>query len=182
MDRLDTANVIFGKFGNHFLIYPNFFVRLKEASSLAFKDDFTASRDPAAAHRRQLKERSRSCETYRMLTMFHGRGYFARCFLEVAVSSVERFERAKRSAPWKPPSQALARLYHRVGLYHSVWPRRRLGVVGVRLLSLRRRFIFAAQAHRSCFRRICIALPSLVDQRADLILIDPFKCVHLSRR
>jgi hypothetical protein len=51
--------------------------------------------------------------------MFHGRGYPARCFLEVAVGSVERSEWATRSAPWK-----------------------------VRLLSLRRRFIPAAQAHR----------------------------------
>jgi hypothetical protein len=56
MDRLDTAKVSFGKFDNHFLIYPNFFVRLKPASSLAFKDDRTARRDPAAAHRRQLNE------------------------------------------------------------------------------------------------------------------------------
>jgi hypothetical protein len=45
--------------------------------------------------------------------MFHGRGYPARCFLEVAVGSVERFEWATRSAPWKVPSQASARLYHR---------------------------------------------------------------------
>ena len=56
MDRLDTAKVIFGKFGNHFLIYPNFGVRLKAASSPVFKDDYTATRDPTAAHRRQLKK------------------------------------------------------------------------------------------------------------------------------
>jgi hypothetical protein len=30
--------------------------------------------------------------------MFHGRGFSARCFLEVAVGSVERSERATRSA------------------------------------------------------------------------------------
>jgi hypothetical protein len=56
MDRLDTAKVSFGKFDNHFLIYPNFFVPLKLASSPAVKDDRTARRDPAAAHRRQLNE------------------------------------------------------------------------------------------------------------------------------
>jgi hypothetical protein len=33
MDRLDTAKVSFRNFGNHFLIYPNFLERLKEASS-----------------------------------------------------------------------------------------------------------------------------------------------------
>jgi hypothetical protein len=31
--------------------------------------------------------------------MFHGRGYSARCFLQVAVGSVGRSERATRSAP-----------------------------------------------------------------------------------
>jgi hypothetical protein len=31
--------------------------------------------------------------------MFHGQGYSAKCFLEVAVASVERSERATRSAP-----------------------------------------------------------------------------------
>jgi hypothetical protein len=74
-------------------------------------------------------------------------------FSEVAVGSVERSEWATGSAPWK-----------------------------VRLLSLRRRFIPAAQAHRSCFRRICIALPTLVNQRANLIFIDTRECIHLSRR
>jgi hypothetical protein len=45
-----------------------------------------------------VRHTTRSSEMYRTLTTFHGRGYSARCFLEVAIGSVERSERATRFA------------------------------------------------------------------------------------
>jgi hypothetical protein len=59
--------------------------------------------------------------------MFRGRGHSVRCFLEVAVGSVERSERATRSAPasrlrklppslklWRTGRRALSALDHTV--------------------------------------------------------------------
>jgi hypothetical protein len=65
--------------------------------------------------------------------MFHAAAYSARCFLEVAAGSVDRSKRTKRSASGSRLRKLRRASIIDVRQYRSVWLRRRLGVVGVRL-------------------------------------------------
>ena len=77
-----------------------------------------------------------SCETYRTLSRFRGHGYCARCFLKAAVGSVERL--SGQRVPLLEAAFASFGAPLAPALDHAVrfGRRRRLGVVGVRLLSL----------------------------------------------